>query len=136
MAIVEVVRRDRVVSVQKVTRHGSSCLCLGLESGQKKHLNLNVFISNSADLNAVLKKFEQLIGKEVKIFCWDPDRQPGKWSNEDWFKEIAVISDDEQIAMNIKDKGHCDICGIADGLLNRSHDHGKSWWHAACRTAQ
>lgn len=133
MAIVEVITRDRVLAVNTASQHSSLCLCLELEGGQKKLLNLDVFLSSEANIDGVIAKFKSLKGKEVKLFCWDPDRQPGKWSSNDWFKEVKVFSSHELMEENIKRKGHCKICGIADGLLSCSDDHGQSWYHYNCQ---
>jgi hypothetical protein len=133
LPIVEVVKKDVITAVDKTVRDGALCICVSFQSSKEKFLNLEVFSSEDKVFDGILLAYQALIGKSVRVTCWDPQRSPGRWSNSNWFKNIAVLNDNEQIQQHINVKGFCEICGIADGLLNYSPRDNNGWFHYRCK---
>ena len=43
----------------------------------------------------VTAKAQKLVGKKVKTSCWDPIREPGKWSSQGYFRNVYELSDND-----------------------------------------
>ena len=67
-----------------VNYRGSTNTILTLEDGTKKYIKISTF---DRDLK-VTKKAQALIGKKIKITSWDPINEPGKWSQQGYFRNI------------------------------------------------
>ena len=134
MPIVEVIKSDEVTLAQMDHRDGYQCIRLSFKNHEDKFLNLEVFSRKKKTYEGPLKAYRSLVGKTVRVTCWDPQQSPGKWSSKSWFKNILVLSKDEKTNAHITSKGICDICGIADGLLNYSHAkrNAGAWFHFSC----
>ena len=131
LPIVEVINSDEITLAQLDHRDGYQCIRLSFKNHEDKFLNLEVFSRNQKTYEGPLKAHRSLVGKTVRVTCWDPQQSPGKLSNKSWFKNIFVLSKDEKTNAHIKSKGICDICGIADGLLNYSDAkrNAGAWFH-------
>ena len=133
MPIVEVVKKDIIIGVRKTSRDYAQCICITFKNTEEKYLNLEVFSTEDRVFTGVLLAYQSLIGKSVRVTCWDPQRNPGKWSKNNWFKNVFVLSDDHQIQKHIDEKGVCEVCGIADGLLNYKAGQNNEWSHYNCK---
>ena len=119
MAEVEVINSDILTEVSKESFGGVSCIKLSFKKNEPRFMDFQ--------LNGSKKKYEiaqNLIGEIVKVFAWDPDGEPGKWSSRSWFMDVIPIT-----IM----KGSCKVCGVTDDLLTYSEDFGKSWMHYDCK---
>ena len=119
MADVEVIKADMLIEVSEETHGGVSCIKLSFEKNEPKYMDL--------EFSGAKKQYEiaeKLVGEIVKVFAWDPDNEPGKWSARSWFKEVNPIT---------MTKGSCRVCGVANDLLTYSEDFGVSWMHYRCR---
>lgn len=132
MATVEVAKTKRVTSVKGAVVNDDKCICLELENGENKFLNLSVFIKKKESLRECINRYQSLKGKLVSLYCWDPSNYPGKWSEKGWFKDVKVCSEIESVEEHIQQKGYCGICNIADGQLSYSEDNGENWFHYRC----
>jgi hypothetical protein len=76
---------DKLVEVreQQIYR-GSSCTILIMDDGKQHHMKTSTFDPYSE----VTKKAKSLLGRRVRISCWDPIGQPGKWSSQGYFRNI------------------------------------------------
>jgi hypothetical protein len=63
---------------------GSSCTILKMSDGSQRHMKTSTFDPTGS----VTAHAKTLIGKRVRISCWDPIEQPGKWSNEGYFRNV------------------------------------------------
>ena len=119
VADIEVIKSDTLTEVSEETYNGVSCIRLSFEKSGPRYMDLQ--------LNNSRQKYElaqNLVGEIVKVFAWDPDNEPGKWSSRGWFTDIVPVT----IV-----KGSCTVCGVADDLLTYSEDFGKSWTHYRCK---
>lgn len=132
MPIVEVVKKDIITGARETSRDNAQCICITFENCEEKHLNFDVFSTEKGVFSSVLLAYQSLIGKSVRVTCWDPQKAPGRWSKNNWFKNVFVMSDNYQIQKHIDAKGVCEVCGIADGLLNYSKGKNNEWWHYRC----
>ena len=74
-----------LVSVETDVMHrGSLNTVLKFSDGTIKTMKTATF---DRDLS-VTNKAKTLIGKKVKTTCWDPVNQPGKWSNQGYFRNV------------------------------------------------
>lgn len=63
---------------------GSSCTILKMNDGTKRHMKTLTF----DPYGDVTTKAKSLIGRRVRISCWDPLGQPGKWSSQGYFRNV------------------------------------------------
>ena len=68
---------------------GSSCTILLLSDGTQRHMKTATFDKTGT----VTRHAKSLIGKRVRTTCWDPIGQPGKWSNQGYFRNIYEVED-------------------------------------------
>lgn len=80
---------DTLVKVYEgVIVNGS--LCTVLEMGNKRRLQMKV--STFDRDGSVTMKAKDLEGKRVKTTCWDPIREPGKWSSKGYFRNVYLTA--------------------------------------------
>jgi hypothetical protein len=78
----------RLAEVNRSVFHrGSSCTELVFTDGSRKYMKTSTF---DRDLS-ITQKAERLIGDAVKITCWDPVHEPGKWSSQGYFRGIYAV---------------------------------------------
>ena len=65
----------------------SICTRLIFEDGSEKYMKIATFDRNLE----VTRKAQRLINKRVKITCWDPYNEPGKWSRQNYFRNIYEV---------------------------------------------
>mgnify|MGYP001171838088 FL=1 len=116
---VEVINSDILTGVSEETYNGVACIKLTFEQNEPRYMDCRRKESKEKYLTA-----QSLVGEIVKVFAWDPDNEPGKWSSRNWFADLFPIT--------IKKKS-CKVCGISDNLLTYSEDFGKSWMHYSCK---
>ena len=75
----------------EVNHRGSSCTELVMGDGTRLYMKTITF---DRDLR-VTAKAQTLVGKKVKTSCWDPIREPGKWSSQGYFTNVYELSDEE-----------------------------------------
>ena len=75
----------------EVMHRGSSCTELVMEDGTRLHMKTITF---DRDLQ-VTAKAKSLVGRKVKTSCWDPVREPGKWSSQGYFRNVYALSDED-----------------------------------------
>lgn len=76
---------DTLVQVlERQTYRGSSCTILKMGDGSQRHMKTSTF----DPAGSVTAHAKTLIGKRVRISCWDPIHQPGRWSNEGYFRNV------------------------------------------------
>lgn len=80
------VRRD--VAVGK-----SLCTVLYMEGGNKRTIKISSFDKDYK----VTEKAESLVGRKVRVSCWDPVKQPGFWSRRGYFRYIYDVEDQDVI---------------------------------------
>lgn len=66
---------------------GSSCTILVFKDGTLRHMKTSTFDSTGA----VTNKAKSLLGRRVRTSCWDPIGQPGKWSNQGYFRNVYAV---------------------------------------------
>lgn len=71
------------VQEQQIYR-GSSCTILIMGDGTQRHMKTSTF----DPYGDVTKKAKSLVGRRVRISCWDPIGQPGKWSSQGYFRNV------------------------------------------------
>ena len=85
-------KEKRLISVNtEVLHRGSSCTELVMEDGTRLYMKTITF---DRDLS-VTAKAQSLIGMKVRTSCWDPIREPGKWSSQGYFRNIYALPDQE-----------------------------------------
>jgi hypothetical protein len=52
--------------------------------GSQRHMKTSTFDPTGV----VTKKALSLVGRRVRISCWDPIGQPGKWSSQGYFRNV------------------------------------------------
>lgn len=78
---------DTLVKVHEgVTVNGS--LCTVLEMGNNRRLQMKV--STFDRDGSVTRRAKDLEGQRVKTTCWDPIREPGKWSSKGYFRNVYL----------------------------------------------
>ena len=73
----------------EVNHRGSSCTELVMGDGTRLYMKTITF---DRDLR-VTAKAQTLVGKKVKTSCWDPIREPGKWSSQGYFRNVYALTD-------------------------------------------
>lgn len=66
---------------------GSSCTILVFEGGALRHMKTSTFDRTGS----VTNKAKSLLGRRVRTSCWDPIGQPGKWSNQGYFRNVYAV---------------------------------------------
>lgn len=69
---------------EKQVYRGSSCTILIMSDGTQRHMKTSTF----DPYGEVTAKAKSLIGRRVRISCWDPIGQPEKWSSQGYFRNI------------------------------------------------
>lgn len=78
---------DTLVEVREQQMYrGSSCTILIMGDATQRHMKTSTFDPDGE----VTKKAKSLVGHRVRISCWDPIGQPGKWSSQGYFRNIYV----------------------------------------------
>ena len=75
----------------EIMHRGSSCTELVMEDGTRLYMKTITF---DRDLQ-VTAKAKTLVGRKVKTSCWDPIREPGKWSSQGYFRNVYALSDED-----------------------------------------
>jgi len=89
----QTLEREKVLEAvnTEVFHRGSSCTELVMGDGTRLYMKTITF---DRDLR-VTAKAQTLVGKKVKTSCWDPIREPGKWSSQGYFRNVYELSDGE-----------------------------------------
>lgn len=77
---------------RNIMHRGSSCTELVFSNGERKYMKTVTFDPTFS----VTVKAEGLINREVKTTCWDPVSQPGKWSNQGYFRGIYEVQTNKE----------------------------------------
>ena len=87
----QTLEREKILGAvnTEVNHRGSLCTELVMEDGVRLYMKIIAFDS---DLS-VTAKAKKLVGKKVRTSCWDPIREPGKWSSQGYFRNLYVLSD-------------------------------------------
>lgn len=76
---------DTLVEVREQQMYrGSRCTILIMGDGTQRHMKTSTF----DPYGEVTKKAKSLVDRRVRISCWDPIGQPGKWSSQGYFRNI------------------------------------------------
>ncbi len=76
---------DTLIEVKEAQIYrGSSCTILIMGDGSQRHMKTSTFDPTGV----VTKKALSLVGRKVRISCWDPIGQSGKWSSQGYFRNI------------------------------------------------
>ena len=76
---------DTLLEVRENQLYRSSrCTILIMGDGSQRHMKTSTF----DPYGSITSKAKSLIGKQVRISCWDPIGQPGRWSNEGYFRNL------------------------------------------------
>lgn len=79
---------DTLVKVlERQIYRGSSCTILIMGDGSRRHMKTATFDPTGS----VTAHAKNLQGRRVRISCWDPINQPGRWSNEGYFRNIYAV---------------------------------------------
>ncbi len=65
---------------------GSSCTVLEMGDGRKLQMKTITFDKDGS----ITRKAVSYIGRRVKTTCWDPIREPGKWSSKGYFRNVYL----------------------------------------------
>ena len=89
----QTLEREKILEAvnTEVLHRGSSCTELVMGDGTRLYMKTITF---DRDLR-VTAKAQTLVGKKVKTSCWDPIREPGKWSRQGYFRNVYELSDDD-----------------------------------------
>jgi hypothetical protein len=66
---------------------GSSCTILQFSDGTLRHMKTATFDRTGS----VTLKAKSLVGRRVRTSCWDPIGQPGKWSEQGYFRNVYAV---------------------------------------------
>lgn len=76
---------DTLVEVrERQLYRGSICTILIMGDGTQRHMKIETFDPDGK----VTAKAKELTGRRVRISCWDPIGQPGKWSDQGYFRNV------------------------------------------------
>jgi hypothetical protein len=85
---------ELLVKVRRDIAIGKSlCTVLFMENGNKRTIKISSFDKDYK----VTEKAESLVGKKVRVSCWDPVNQPGLWSKKGYFRYIYDVEDKDVI---------------------------------------
>jgi len=89
----QTLEREKILEAvnTEVMHRGSSCTELVMEDGTRLYMKTITF---DRDLQ-VTAKAKTLVGRKVKTSCWDPIREPGKWSSQGYFRNVYALSDED-----------------------------------------
>lgn len=76
---------------EEVPHRGSSCTELVMEDGSRLYMKTSTFDRDLSVTNIA----KLLKGKKVKTSCWDPIGQPGKWSSQNYFRNVYELNDED-----------------------------------------
>jgi hypothetical protein len=76
---------DTLVEVRENQLHrGSICTILIMGDGTQRHMKIKTFDQDGK----VTEKAKALVGRRVRISCWDPIGNPGRWSSQGYFRNV------------------------------------------------
>jgi hypothetical protein len=76
---------DTLVMVkEKQMVRGSSCTVLVMGDGSQRHMKTSTFDPDGA----ITQKAKTLVGIKIRTSCWDPKKNPGRWSSQGYFRNI------------------------------------------------
>jgi len=79
---------DLLVDVlERQIYRGSSCTILVMGDNTRRHMKTSTFDPTGS----VTAHAKSLKGKRVRISCWDPISQPGKWSSQGYFRNVYAV---------------------------------------------
>lgn len=79
---------DLLVDVlERQIYRGSSCTILVMGDNSRRHMKTSTFDPTGS----VTAHAKSLKGKRVRISCWDPISQPGKWSSQGYFRNVYAV---------------------------------------------
>lgn len=79
---------DILVSVEKnVLFKGSRCTILIFGDKSTRHMKTATFDPDGQ----ITEKAQTLVGKRVRTTCWDPLKEPGKWSSLGYFRNVFQL---------------------------------------------
>ena len=89
----QTLEREKILEAvnTEVLHRGSSCTELVMGDGTRLYMKTITF---DRDLQ-VTAKAKTLVGRKVKTSCWDPIREPGKWSSQGYFRNVYELSDND-----------------------------------------
>jgi hypothetical protein len=73
---------------------GASCTVLVMGDGSRRQMKTSTFDPDGS----ITQKAKALIGSRVSTTCWDAKRNPGRWTNQNYFRNIFAI---EQETKNV-----------------------------------
>ena len=76
---------------EEVSHRGSSCTELVMEDGSRLYMKTSTFDRDLSVTNIA----KSLKGRKVKTSCWDPIGQPGKWSSQNYFRNVYELNDED-----------------------------------------
>ena len=71
---------------ENVIYKGSSCTELVLANNERWYMKTSIFDKHGS----ITEKAKSYIGKDVTVTSWDPAGQPGKWSNQFYFRNLYL----------------------------------------------
>jgi len=74
--------------LEKKIYRGSSCTILVMSNSSNRYMNTSKFDPTGA----ITEHAKSLIGKRVRISCWDPVGKPGYWSNQGYFRNVYEVN--------------------------------------------
>lgn len=76
---------DTLVMIkEKQMVRGSSCTVIVMGDGRQRHMKTSTFDPDGA----ITQKAKTLVGTRIRTSCWDPKGNPGRWSNQGYFRNI------------------------------------------------
>jgi len=76
---------DTLVMIkEKQMVRGSSCTVIVMGDGSQRHMKTSTFDPDGA----ITQKAKTLVGTRIRTSCWDPKGNPGRWSNQGYFRNI------------------------------------------------
>lgn len=78
-------------AVEERMHRGSMCTVLTFADKSQKFMKQATFDRDGS----VTRKALTLIGRTVKTTCWDPVREPNKWTAQGYFRNIYELSDED-----------------------------------------
>lgn len=79
---------DILMSVEEnVLFKGSRCTILTFGDKSTRHMKTATFDPDGQ----ITAKAQTLVGKRVRTTCWDPLKEPGKWSSQGYFRNVFQL---------------------------------------------
>lgn len=86
--VVSLSQADTLVDVREGCLHrGSSCTVLVMGDGTQRYMKTDTFDRDGM----VTAKAKGLIGRRIRISCWDPVNEPGKWTRQGYFRNVYGV---------------------------------------------